>query len=131
MESDTRVLYTDPTQTLKVILYVDSDADTLADDFDCYSEAEFAAWQKGEWGFVTVVARVEVAYIAVGTDAMSGIEHGMLLQGGGTSDAWLLTGCTYQAVDEALTEAERWFEALGSYPLCLQAARRWFLSASA
>lgn len=61
---------------VKFSLYPDSHGIDPAKEYDCYSEADLAAWSADRWGFVTVVAQVPYGHACLG-----GVEYGTMGDG--------------------------------------------------
>lgn len=53
-------------------------------DFECYSEADIDAWEAGRWSFVGYQVVASKAGIALGDDAIFGVEDGFKLDNGST-----------------------------------------------
>jgi hypothetical protein len=88
------------------------DEHTSADDYDCYTEDQIAAYRRGDWGFVGTIVTASKAGIELGFDSLWASEHGFIpgvegfvspLDGEGDE---FVNGYGPQMIREAVEQAE-------------------------
>lgn len=108
--------YVDGLLCIEATLEVD-DASSPA-ELECYSAADVALWEDGEWDFVGVRVTVTWNGVAIAEDALYGIESGTL------AEVECDPFTNFEVVDTALGNAESWFDILASDSSAHEAIRR-------
>ncbi len=125
---------------LVVSIELTNDVDNSPLDADCYSAEDISAWHLGSWHYVTVRALICWRGVVIGTDTLSGVEHGEMPEAGYvdalvvvapvTTDATIISGSPAgSTVDAALDEAEAWLDTLRDDAAELLAPAREWLAA--
>lgn len=58
------------------------DTDTSADDYDCYTEEQIAAWRRDEWSYVGTIVTASKAGLDLGESSLWASEYGHVGESG-------------------------------------------------
>jgi hypothetical protein len=121
-----------PTHT-QISITLRPDSDNSPSDYDCYSPEDVAAFQLGNWQFVTVEVIVSCHGAEVGSDVIGGVEHGDPSDDVRWNALDPKHGTTKDCIEAALSEADGLAELFrcasdGHLPVGLVAAREWLAS---
>lgn len=116
---DRRVIYVDGQMTVEALLVND---DMPQPDGDCYTAEDYAAFRRGEWEYMGVVAVVTFAGVEIAREALYGVEHGTMAETEADAFAWTpavvhgdtITGgsALWDVTSEAVNAAWHWVRAV-------------------
>lgn len=127
---DTAVVFRHAATNTEVVITLHPDSDSSPSDYECYSPEDVAAFQLGNWQFVTLDVIVSCHGAEVGSDVIGGVEHGDPSDDVRWNAADPKYGPTKDVIGQALSEADKIAELFkcapdGHLPVGLAAAREW------